>query len=160
MSWYAEIRGEVETSLKAYKQVMEVIGLWTKPDAEGHVELERDRREGKLLLIRFHDYFRNLGRYVDHEIWKLARNYPKETQGEFSVYSTDGNIYFALFRVSGGKLYRRGIAPEEEEVSPCPVYNSEGKELLTIMLSKPELERMRRKRRKRRKPGHTEGGGY
>ena len=153
MSWYAEIRGEVETSLKAYDQVMEVIGLWTKPEAEGQVELEKDGQAGTL-LIRFQECYRNLGRYVNHEIWKLAEKYPKQTQGEYSVYSIDGDTYFALFRVEGGKLYRREIAPTEEKVLPYPVRDSKGKEVMTIMLSKSEFRRMkRRKGRRSRKKG-------
>ena len=147
MSRDIEIYGEVETSLKAYKQVMQVLGMWAKLHSEGRMDIERDHRAGKL-RIYFHDSYGVLAWHVGHEVWKLARRYPRQTQGEFSIYTVKaGEAHFARFRASNGGLYRRTLTKKEDEVVPYTLRSPEGREVITEMITKAELRKIQRKKR-------------
>jgi hypothetical protein len=76
MSWYADIDGEIVTSLKAKPLVMSVIGQWAEPDAEGQVNLTEDP-EKDTLTISLSGLYRNLGRYIEEEVYKIAQEFPK-----------------------------------------------------------------------------------
>jgi hypothetical protein len=144
MSWYTHILGEITTSLKAKPLVMEVIGKWTHPEADGQVELTEDAGKGALTIL-FNDYYRNLGRFVEHEIYKIAQKFPEKTEGCFTMYSTDGDFFAAECRVEKGKLFRRGLSQEEEEVIPKEIKLMQG-EPITVMVKKETLTMPRESR--------------
>lgn len=112
MSWYATITGEVVTSLQARPLVMELLGDWTLPKAHGKVRLREDK--GKL-VVEFNDHYRNLGGHVAADVWRIARAFPAETLGCFTVMSQDGCNYAATCRVEGGRVYRQTLDEAEEK---------------------------------------------
>ena len=138
MSWYAEIIGEIVTSLKAKPLVIEVIGKWTQPEAEGEVQLKENPKKG-ILEISLSGCYRNLGRYIEHEIYKVTQKFPKETQGSFCMCSTDGDLFAAEYSIREGKLFRRGLSMDEKEIVPVEAKLGE-KDYLTVMLEKEGLE--------------------
>jgi hypothetical protein len=158
VSWYAQILGEVETSDRAYRNVMKVIGRWSGPRSVGRVEIDRDRKAG-MLRMRFDDYYRNLGLLLDCEVWKLVQKYPAETSGEYCVYSADGDIYFALCRVGGGNICRRSLGGKEDELGPCRVYMLGGETVPLMFGRKLVLNRMNGKYRYVVPEGAKERGG-
>lgn len=134
MSWYAGILGEIETAIKAKPMVMEVIGKWAQPEAEGYVELSEDK-EKCTLTISFNGMYRNLGRYVEYEVYKIAQKFPKRTRGGFVMYSTDGDFVAAEYRIEDGKLFCRALSEQEEEMVPHEVKLMKGPSL-TVMVKK------------------------
>jgi hypothetical protein len=141
MSWYAEIHGEIETALAAYPLVMKAIGEWAEPDSDGRVEIEKDEAKGKL-FIRLDDSYRNLGRHIEVELCNLAGAFPAETRGEFHMYSRDGEVFFAEYRLAKGVLYRRTLSDEEEPVAPVAL-SMEGGTEITMCLSRKEAGLLR-----------------
>ncbi len=113
MSWYAEINGEVTTSAKALPLVLDLIGEWTSLESEGIVQLPQ---VGDAITIQLCDHYRNLGRHLPEAVYKLAREYPEQTKGEFTIMSNDGSNVAETYRVSQGRMYRRALheAPERE----------------------------------------------
>jgi hypothetical protein len=76
MSWYAGIDGEIVTSLKAKPLVMNVIGQWAEPDAEGTVELKEDPGK-ETLTICLSGLYRNLGRYIKEKAHNIVQEFPQ-----------------------------------------------------------------------------------
>lgn len=83
---------------------------------EGCIELEMNSRP-RSLRIGFAGLYRNLGRLIEVEAWKLARDFPAETTGSFDKWSTDGELYCAAYRVACGTLYRRVLSTREEAIN-------------------------------------------
>lgn len=117
MSWYAEIHGEIATSPKAYPMVVQGLRPWLKPSGAGGL-VEVSQENGQLVIV-LGNVYRELGRRMAAVVWRIARKFPKETSGMFSLISTDGCFFAAEYRVEGGRVYRRALAEKEEEWRPA-----------------------------------------
>lgn len=149
MSWYADISGEITTSVKALPMVMDLIGEWTRYDSEGVVHIEQ---AGDTLTLNLGNHYRNLGGCLPEAVSRIASAYPEATRGTFTIMSQDGSYVAETYRVSQGRMFRRALSgAAEREVFLCKL-KGRNDPLSEILVTRSDLARIRGTPRKGNAP--------